>query len=139
MDVLVSDVWRVVASRRYALLAGTAFSQGASLGPLIGAAMAMDSALVIHYSTCPFSLRPTALRPCQQDDITYHCSGDVVRIGSSLINFHYCAAGIDRIPGHSSSVWQLLAGCAHVPPPQVSPNLPMCSRSAVQRIAILLS
>ena len=55
----MSDVWRAVASRRYALLAGTAFSQGASLGPLIGAAMAMDSALVIHSRTFPLSLRPT--------------------------------------------------------------------------------
>mmetsp|Transcript_2856 Transcript_2856/g.8357 ORF Transcript_2856/g.8357 Transcript_2856/m.8357 type:complete len:248 (-) Transcript_2856:234-977(-) len=34
-------------NKRYALLGGTAFAQGASLGPLIGAAMAMDSALVL--------------------------------------------------------------------------------------------
>lgn len=35
------------AACRYALLAGAAFSQGASLGPLIAAAVAMDSGLVL--------------------------------------------------------------------------------------------
>jgi FtsH-binding integral membrane protein len=34
-------------NKRYALLAGAAFSQGASLGPLIAAAVAMDSGLVL--------------------------------------------------------------------------------------------
>jgi hypothetical protein len=33
--------------RRYALLAGAAFSQGASLGPLIAAAAMMDAGLVL--------------------------------------------------------------------------------------------
>lgn len=34
-------------NKRYALLAGAAFSQGASLGPLIAAAVSMDSGLVL--------------------------------------------------------------------------------------------
>lgn len=34
-------------NKRYMLLAGAAFSQGASLGPLIGAALGMDAAIVL--------------------------------------------------------------------------------------------
>lgn len=51
---VVCSVWLALTpnepknlNKRYSLLAGTAFSQGASLGPLIGAAIAMDSALVL--------------------------------------------------------------------------------------------
>lgn len=34
-------------NKRYALLAGAAFSQGTAIGPLVGAAVSMDSALVL--------------------------------------------------------------------------------------------
>jgi len=55
----------VCAACRYALLAGAAFSQGASLGPLIAAAVAMDSGLVLtaFLGTAVRSLRPCLVCP----------------------------------------------------------------------------
>lgn len=54
ISFVVCSVWLAITpnepknlNKRYKLLAGAAFSEGATIGPLIGAAMAMDSSLVL--------------------------------------------------------------------------------------------